>query len=105
MGKKENTYSVLVWKTGGKRELRRHRHRQENNIKLDFKEIAWEGVDQCFSIGGTRTTGGTRRVLWWNAKVFENCHFFYNIILNVLITLFWVNCTVVGDRKNVKCVN
>jgi hypothetical protein len=30
---------------------------------------------KCFSIGGTRSTGGRWRVVWWYAKLFENCSF------------------------------
>jgi hypothetical protein len=32
-------------KPEGKRTLRRHGHEWENNIKMDFKEIVWEGKD------------------------------------------------------------
>ena len=30
--------------TGGKRLLERPRHRDEDTIKMDLKEIGWEGV-------------------------------------------------------------
>jgi len=33
---------VLMEKPEGKRPLRRPRHRWEDNIKMDFKEIVWE---------------------------------------------------------------
>jgi hypothetical protein len=32
-------------KPEGKRTLRRHGHGWEDNIKMDFKEIGWEGRD------------------------------------------------------------
>jgi hypothetical protein len=34
-----------VGKPEGKRPLRRHRNRRENNITSDLKEIEWEGMD------------------------------------------------------------
>jgi hypothetical protein len=34
-----------VGKTEGKRPLGRPRHRWEDNIKMDFREIGWDGVD------------------------------------------------------------
>jgi hypothetical protein len=38
-------YKVLVGKPEGKRPLRRPRRRWEDDIKTDFKEIVWQGVD------------------------------------------------------------
>jgi hypothetical protein len=40
MGKKRHAYRVLV----GKPE-KRPRCRREDNVKMDLKEIEWEGVD------------------------------------------------------------
>jgi len=40
-----NAYSILVGKPEGKRSLGRPRHRWEDNIGIDFREIGWEGVD------------------------------------------------------------
>jgi hypothetical protein len=37
MGEKRNAYRILV----GKRPLGRHRHRWEDNIKIDLREIGW----------------------------------------------------------------
>jgi hypothetical protein len=36
---------TLVGKSEGKRPLRRFRHRWEDNIRMDRREIGWEGVD------------------------------------------------------------
>jgi hypothetical protein len=36
-----NTYNILLGKLERKRPLRRPRHRQEDNIKMDFREIGW----------------------------------------------------------------
>jgi hypothetical protein len=32
-------------KPEGKRSLRRPRHRWEDNVRMDLREIGWEGVD------------------------------------------------------------
>jgi hypothetical protein len=40
-----NTYKILVGKPEGKRPLARPRHRWENNIKTDRKEIVLDGVN------------------------------------------------------------
>jgi hypothetical protein len=44
MGKRRSAYEVLVGKPERKRPLRRRRCRWEDNIKVDLKEIVWEGV-------------------------------------------------------------
>jgi len=38
-------YRVLVEKPEGKRRLGRHRHRWEDNIKMDFQEVGCGGMD------------------------------------------------------------
>jgi hypothetical protein len=40
-----NSYSILVGKPEGKRPLGRHRQRWEDNIRMNLREIGWEGVD------------------------------------------------------------
>jgi len=40
-----HSYKIMVRKLEGKRPCRRSRHRWENNIKMDLKEIGWLGVD------------------------------------------------------------
>jgi hypothetical protein len=40
-----NAYSILIGKPEGKRPLRKHRSTWEDNIKIDLREIRWEGVD------------------------------------------------------------
>jgi len=45
MGERRGVYWVLVGKPEGKRPLGRHRHRWEDNIKMDVQEVGYEGVD------------------------------------------------------------
>jgi hypothetical protein len=40
-----NAYKILVGKPTGKRPLGRHRHRWEDNIKMDLREIMLQDVD------------------------------------------------------------
>jgi hypothetical protein len=42
---RRNAYRVLVRKTEGMRLLGRSRHRWEDNIKMDLREIVWGGMD------------------------------------------------------------
>ena len=42
MGKGRGVHRVLVGKPEGKKPLGRHRHRWEDNIKMNFRN--WEGV-------------------------------------------------------------
>jgi hypothetical protein len=43
MGKGRDVYRILVGKPEGKRPLGRHRRRWEDNIKVDFQEVASGG--------------------------------------------------------------
>jgi hypothetical protein len=45
MGEKRNAYRILVGKPEGKRSLGRRRRRWVYNIKMDLREIGWDGVD------------------------------------------------------------
>ena len=45
MGERRRVYSVLVGKPVGKRQLGRHRHRWEDNIKMDLREVGCGGMD------------------------------------------------------------
>jgi hypothetical protein len=45
MGVKRNTYRILVGKPEGKRPLGRQRLRWVDNIKIDLREIGWDGMD------------------------------------------------------------
>jgi hypothetical protein len=42
---KRNAYRILVGKPGGKRPLGRPRHRWEDKIKIDLREIGYGGMD------------------------------------------------------------
>jgi hypothetical protein len=45
MGAKRNAYRILMGMPGGKRPLGRPRRRWMNNIKMDLREIGWDGMD------------------------------------------------------------
>jgi hypothetical protein len=45
MGETRNVYRILVGKPEGKRPLGRPRRRLVDNIKMDLREIGWDGVD------------------------------------------------------------
>jgi hypothetical protein len=44
MGEMRNVYSISVVKLQAKKTLGRHRHRWDDNIRMDFREIRWEDV-------------------------------------------------------------
>jgi hypothetical protein len=43
MGEKRNAYRILVENPEEKRPLGRPRHRWVDNIKIDLREIGWDG--------------------------------------------------------------
>jgi hypothetical protein len=45
MGEKGNAYRKLVGRPEDKRPLGRPRRRWVNNIKMDLREIEWDGMD------------------------------------------------------------
>jgi hypothetical protein len=45
MGVKRNAYRVLVGNPEGKRPLRRRGRRWVDNIKMDLREVGWNGRD------------------------------------------------------------
>jgi hypothetical protein len=45
IGEKRNAYSLLAGTPERKRPLERCRRRWENNIKIDIREIGWDGMD------------------------------------------------------------
>jgi hypothetical protein len=44
MGEKRNAYKILVGNPEGKRPLGRPRRRWVDNIKMDLREIGWDGM-------------------------------------------------------------
>jgi hypothetical protein len=45
MGEKRNASGILVGKPEGKRPLGRPRRRWVDNVKMDLRQIGWDGVD------------------------------------------------------------
>ena len=45
LGERRGIYRVFLGKPEGKRPLGRHRHRWENNIKIDLQEMGCGGMD------------------------------------------------------------
>jgi hypothetical protein len=45
MGGRRNVYRVLVGKPEGKRQLERPRHRWEDGLKMELREIGWRYVE------------------------------------------------------------
>jgi hypothetical protein len=45
MGETRNAYRILVGKPEGKRPLGRPNRRWVDNIKMDLREIGWDGMD------------------------------------------------------------
>jgi hypothetical protein len=45
MGEKRNAYKIVVGKPEGKRPLGRPKRMWVDNIKMDLREIGWDGVD------------------------------------------------------------
>jgi hypothetical protein len=57
MGEKRHAYRILVRKPEEKRPLRRPRHRWEDNIRIDLREIGWGGTD-WIDLAWIGTSGG-----------------------------------------------
>jgi hypothetical protein len=45
MGENRNAYRILAGKSEGERPLVRQRRRWVDNIKMDLREIGWDGLD------------------------------------------------------------
>jgi hypothetical protein len=45
MGERRNVYKILVENPEGIKPLGRTNHRWDYNIKIDFEEVGWEGMD------------------------------------------------------------
>jgi hypothetical protein len=56
-GEKRNAYKIMVGKPEGKRPLGRPRRRWVDYIKMDFREIGWDGVD-WIDMAQHRDSGG-----------------------------------------------
>jgi hypothetical protein len=45
MGEGRGAYRIVVGRPEGRRPLGRPRHRWEDNIKMDFQDVGWGGMD------------------------------------------------------------
>jgi hypothetical protein len=45
MGEKKIAYGIFVGKPEGKRPLGRPRRRRVDNIKMNLRDIGWDGID------------------------------------------------------------
>jgi hypothetical protein len=57
MGEERKVYKVLLGKPEGKRPLGRPRHRWEDGVRMDFREIGLGGVDWIRLAQNTAVTG------------------------------------------------
>jgi hypothetical protein len=57
-GEKRNAYGILVGKPEGKRPLGRRICRLVDNIKMNLKEIGWDGMG-CITLHRIGTRGGS----------------------------------------------
>jgi hypothetical protein len=46
MGEMRNVYKILVRKSEGKQQLRKPKHRWEDNIRIDLRKRGWADVNQ-----------------------------------------------------------
>jgi hypothetical protein len=53
MEKKASAYKILVLESEGKKSLRRTRRMSVDNIKMDLREIGWDGMD-CIDLDQDR---------------------------------------------------
>jgi hypothetical protein len=62
MGDRRNVYSMLVGKPEGKKPLEKPRHRQEDGIKADLRQIGWGGGGGGFTSFRIGTIGKLSRM-------------------------------------------
>jgi hypothetical protein len=48
MGEGRGAYRILVERPDERRPLGRHKHRWEDNIKMDLQEMGWGGMDWIY---------------------------------------------------------
>jgi hypothetical protein len=68
IGQTRSTYRVLVGILEQKRPLGRAKHRLEDNIKMDLKEIKWEGKN-WIELAQDRDKGGALANMVTNLQV------------------------------------
>jgi hypothetical protein len=57
MGERKNAYKILVGKPEGRRPLGRPRLKWVDGIKMDLREIGWDGMD-WIDLAQDRVSGG-----------------------------------------------
>jgi predicted small integral membrane protein len=72
MGEERKVYKVLVGKPEGKRPLGRPRHRLEDGIRMDLREIGF---------GGVNWIGLAQDRDWWRAVV--------SVVMNLWVLAPW----------------
>jgi hypothetical protein len=67
-----DVYNILVGKRKGKRPPGRPRRRWEDNIRMDLREIVWEGMDWIYlgpvkgsCVNGNEPSGSIK---WWTVS-------------------------------------
>jgi hypothetical protein len=57
LGETRNAYRILVEKPEGRRQLGKPRRQWVNNLKMNLKEICWDGLE-WIDLAQERTSGG-----------------------------------------------
>jgi hypothetical protein len=61
--------------------------------RSEHLKVLRRSIDQCSPTGGMRTTGDTRRIVWWYARILDY-HLFHNsikrvkFIINIVLNVF-----------------
>jgi hypothetical protein len=95
MGEMRNANKILVISIHGKRSLGRYRYRQENNIKMDLREIG------CEEVGCTELTQGRLFPCTFNSVISEIYSVFTAFPLVTVTTLHSLQMSSAKDSQDV----